>query len=313
MKLSCYISNRTVCLEMDESELSGLQSLKITLVKNLDEWIRLIDMSISLFQYQKMIRPLETIDIEKYIQSALQTACVRLDALHMRLKRRSRNKVTTHSMLFLLSDILITNESFILLDRKISDRIINIIKDLIHGPSFDGDSIEKLRGLVISNFTAKDEPEKLYSEWLKTRYNLQLERFENTNSCQSKNDVSCQIYFDTLRLAMLKNVENNLKFIPSVVELGNFNSRCFTDFLKRFQISCAGPYRTQFEPNSLSNCEIIYFVNCSHEFDYVFNCNNSLSGIFQFPGKSIALRADFAQKYISKLPILPEWVQKKSP
>ena len=294
-------------------DLPGLHSLKITLLKNLDDWVRLIDMSISLFQYQKMIRPLETIDIEKYIQNASSTACVRLDALHMRLKRRSKNKVTTHSMLFLISDILIYNESFILLDRKISDRIINIIKDLIHGPSFAGDSIEKLRGLILSNFGSKDQPEKLYSEWVKSRYNLQLQRFENKDYCQNKNDISCQIYYDTLRLSFLKNIENNLKFIPSIVDLGNFNSRCFTDFLVRFQISCAGPYRTQFKPNSFSNCGIIYFVKCSHKFDYVFNCNNSLSGIFKFPSKSIALRSDFAENYISKLPLLPAWVEKIGP
>ena len=294
-------------------DLSGLKSLKITLLKNLDDWVRLIDMSISLFQYQKMIRPLETVDIEQYIQGASSTACVRLDALHMRLKRRSKNKVTTYSMLFLISDILIFNESFILLDRKISDRIINIIKDLIYGPSFDGDSIEKLRDFVLSNFNSKDEPEKLYCEWVKTRYNLQLRHFGNKDSCQSKNDSSCQIYFDSLRLAFLKNIENNLKFIPSIVDLGHFNSGCFTDFLTRFQISCAGPYRTQFKPNSFSKCGIIYFVKCSHEFDIIFNCNNSLSGIFQFPSKSIALRADLADNYISKLPLMPEWVQKTCP
>jgi hypothetical protein len=112
---------------------------------------------------------------------------------------------------------------------------------------------------------------------------------------------------------VLKNIENNLQFIPSVIELGNFNSRSFNDFLNRYQISCAGPYRTQFSPNSFSNCGIIYFVKSSSKIDQVFNCNNSLSGIFQFSKKSILLRSDFAESYISKLPMIPDWVQKLSP
>ena len=297
----------------EPDDLVGLQTLKITLIRNLEDWVRLIDMSITLFQYQKMIRPLETVDITQYIETVSQQICVRLDALHLRLKRRSKNKISTHSVLFLLCDILIYTESFILFDRKISDRIINITKDLIHGPSFNGESIENLKKLVLSLFDTKSAPEKLVSEWSKSKYNLKLVRFEKKDSSQSKNDISCQIYFDTIRLSLLKNIENNLQFIPSVVELGNFNCRCFNDFLNRYKISCAGPYRTQFNPNSFSNCGIIYFVNSSSEIDQVFNCNNSLSGIFQFSKKSIALRSDFAESYISKLPMLPDWVQKQSP
>ena len=297
----------------EPDDLVGLQTLKITLIRHLEEWVRLIDMSITLFQYQKMIRPLETVDIEQYIETVSQQICVRLDALHLRLKRRSKNKISTHSVLFLLCDILIYRESFIFFDRKISDRIVNIIKDLIHGPSFNGESIENLRRLVLSSFDSKSEPEKLVSVWGKSKYNLKLTRFQKHDFSQSKNDTSCQIYFDTIRLSMLANIEKNLKFIPSVVELGNFNCRCFNDFLNRYKISCAGPYRTQFNPNSFSNCGIIYFVNSSSEIDQVFNCNNSLSGIFQFSKKSIALRSDFAESYISKLPMLPDWVQKQSP
>ena len=297
----------------EPDDLVGLQTLKITLIRNLEDWVRLIDMSITLFQYQKMIRPLETVDITQYIETVSQQICVRLDALHLRLKRRSKNKISTHSVLFLLCDILIYTESFILFDRKISDRIINITKDLIHGPSFNGESIENLKKLVLSLFDTKSAPEKLVSEWSKSKYNLKLVRFEKKDSSQSKNDISCQIYFDTIRLSLLKNIENNLQFIPSVVELGNFNCRCFNDFLNRYKISCAGPYRTQFNPNSFSNCGIIYFVNSSSDIDHVFNCNNSLSGIFQFSKKAIALRSDFAESYISKLPMLPDWVQKLSP
>jgi hypothetical protein len=297
----------------DLDNLVGLQTLKITLIKNLEEWVRLIDMSITLFQYQKMIRPLETIDISQYIDTVSQQTCVRLDALHLRLKRRSKNKIPTHSIIFLLCDILIYKESFILFDRKISDRIVNIIKDLIHSPSFDGESIENLRKVVLSTFNTKFAPEKIFSKWCKSKYNLTLARFETKDYSQSKNNISCQIYFDTIRLSVLKNIENNLQFIPSVIELGNFNSRSFNDFLNRYQISCAGPYRTQFSPNSFSNCGIIYFVKSSSKIDQVFNCNNSLSGIFQFSKKSILLRSDFAESYISKLPMIPDWVQKLSP
>ena len=54
-------------------------------------------------------------------------------------------------------------------------------------------------------------------------------------------------------------------------------------------------------------------MNSSSDIDHVFNFNNSLSGIFQFSKKAIALRSDFAESYISKLPMLPDWVQKLSP
>ena len=297
----------------DLDNLVDLQTLKIILIKNLEKWVRLIDMSITLFQYQKMIRPLETVDISQYIETVSQQTCVRLDALHLRLKRRSKNKTSSHCILFLLCDILIYKESFILFDRKISDRIINIIKDLIHGPSFDGESIDNLKKIFFSLFEIKTAPEKLVSEWRKSKYNLTLDNFETKDSSLSKNDISCQVYFDTIRLCILNNIEKNIKFIPSIVELGNFNSRCFNDFLNRYHISCAGPYRTQFSPNSFSNCGIFYFVKSSREVDQIFNCNNSISGIFQFSKKSIMLRSDFAESYISKLPLLPDWVQKLSP
>ena len=304
----------SVALTNNETgDLAGLRTLKITLIKSLEEWVRLIDMSIVLFRYQKMIRPIETIDIDRYIEEISQRTCVRLDAIHMRLKRRSEHEITTHSTLFLLCDILISKKSFILLDRKISDRIINIIKDLIHSPCFDGNSIEKLESMVLSIFDTKVEPENLFKIWSKSGYNSSLKRFKSHEFSQSENDITCRIYFDTIRLSLLKNVENNIKFIPSIVELGNFNCRCFNDFLIRFQISCAGPYKTQFKPSIFSNCGVLYFVKCTHEYDHVFNCNNSLSGIFQFSKKSITLRADLADAYIKKLPLLPAWIHKLSP
>ena len=37
----------------DLDNLVGLQTLKITLIKNLEEWVRLIDMSITLFSIKK--------------------------------------------------------------------------------------------------------------------------------------------------------------------------------------------------------------------------------------------------------------------
>lgn len=298
---------------IDPDNLGGLQSLKITLISNLEEWVRLIDMSITLFQYQKMIRPIETVDISQYIESVFQQTCIRLDALHLRLKRRSKNKMSTHSILFLLCDVLIDKESFILFDRKISDRIINIIKDLIHSPSFNGESVENLKKFVLSSFDVRSTPDKLIFEWRKSKYNLTLGRFEKKDFSQSKNDICCQIYFDTIRLSLLHNIEKNIKFIPTIVELGNFNCRCFYDFLNRYKISCAGPYRTQYSPNAASDCGLIYFVQSFCANDYIFNCNNSLSGIFQFSKKSILLRSDFAESYISKLPLMPDWVQNISP
>ena len=37
----------------DLDNLVDLQTLKIILIKNLEKWVRLIDMSITLFQYKK--------------------------------------------------------------------------------------------------------------------------------------------------------------------------------------------------------------------------------------------------------------------
>ena len=119
-----------------------------------------------------------------------------------------------------------------------------------------------------------------------------------------------RMYFALLRKAVLKVIERNLIFLPTLKEVGSFNIKVFEDFLRRYQIQYSGPYRWKGDDNRL---DVQFFISSDNVMDSLFNGGISFHGVYRFSLSAIHLRHDYALNWFNLLPQMPFWITQISP
>lgn len=272
----------------------------------IDATYRCLKMATALFEFQQMVRPVQMHAIREYIEEKREDIYQRLDSIHLRYKRRTAHGKSAFLILFSLCNFLTSLKSFVILDKGVQFRFFNILIDLLHGPTFKNrDPTLFLRCLKSVYEIDTMNMSSLFRAWEKSPYFSETIAVASVKCENFDSDLLDNVYFGSFRAIVFKHLLKNLEFLPTIIELGQFNIRVFSDFLERFQIPFSGPYKKQ---ESHTKVKVQYFVSSNHQLDYMFNNNHSFNGVFEFPLSALVMRTDIAERYVEKLPILPNWI-----
>jgi len=230
-----------------------------------------------------------------------------LEDIHSRVKRRDERNRTSFIVLFDLYNLIANHDFCIFLEPQIHAKLCNVLSEWINSACFKVENFPKLKLFLKAHFMASDDNIKsIFLAWQKSQY-CSLEKLSQV---QSERTFIKTMYFDILTNLVDRAMTENVSYLPTILELGQFNSTLFKSFLEKFSISYSGPYK-----KLLKNGEyrVQYFLSSCNKADAVLNGNMPLYGVYEFRLCSLALQSDAAAKFVSNLDSLPFWLNHVPP
>ena len=279
---------------------------KIKLLRWIEEYERLSRMTISLFEHQIKVSPTATKEVKEIIEKRKPDIIENFDTLMKRINRKTKRNEHCFSVLYTLHDILLKFESIILLDPIVSSYLFRILVEFAHTSSFDCSHFHILNFLKSHYNLREFNMKNLFHVWKKSDYynqNLLRGKDFNLNSQSIDGELIEVVYCEPIKNLYMQKFNQNLYFIPPILDLATYNSKFFIDFLIKYNINHAGPFQV-----SESAPKIRYFISSTYEMDKYFNSGNALFGCFDIPSNSLNFRPEVAANYLSSLPKVPKWI-----
>jgi len=239
----------------------------------------------------------------------LETMFRMLEDIHSRVKRRNEKDRTGFIILFDLYNLISNNESSILMEPLIHAKLSQVLSDWMDGETlkFGSKNFDKLKLFLKGYFMAKkDTIPSILAAWEKTT----LFTPEKLRKIRLNRTYIQTMYFDSLTDLIDAKVGSNVEYLPTLLEIGQFSSTKFKDFLDKFSIPFSGPYRKILNNGEL---KIQYFLSSSNTIDPIINGGLPLYGVYEFRLSSLETHSDQAAKFVASLEALPFWLNHVPP
>jgi len=255
-----------------------------------------------LYKAEQVRQPKMITEIKRKNASNLDNMHRHLDEMHCHVKRRNEKGRTSFIVLFDLYSLMRSRDSCIFMEPAIAGKLIQLLDDWINGSSFKFGNFDRIRSFLRARFAAKgDDLRCLILAWKKS----QFFSYDKLIKMRSDQMYVRGLYFDLLTDQVNTILYKNISYLPSLLEVGQFSTKFFHEYLTKFEIPFAGPYKRVLNNGDL---RIEYFVSSANTADCFANARIPLYGIYEFRLTSIDLTPEQAVKYVNDLPIIPIWL-----
>ena len=229
-----------------------------------------------------------------------------LDALYRRIKRANEDLLLRFETLFDLIIILrdFCDASFVY-DALIVDRIKKILHELLKNPGFQEYSYPNGAAFLKNFLSEKYGSEStsvisIFRAWKATCYYS-----ENLlKMIQTERKYLSAFYFSILSTYIDDRLNSQSQNLTSVLELGMNNIETLENFLCKFDIPFAGPFKRI----TNKGLRIQMFISAVNPVDSAVNTMIPLYGVYEFRCSSLNMTPENAQKFVNDLSLAPSWL-----
>ena len=245
------------------------------------------------------------------LQSNFEGQIRRIKLFTQTLKKANRDEKSYFYLVFELHCFFEQCPPSFLLKKSLVKPLSQLLSLFLKSYTFESENYQDLK-IFLRNFF-EDSTLDTFSlakskSWNQITHYWRSSPYFSTKSLdqlETTRDFVTVLYFNVLKFKFEEALEHAAFPLPSVVQIGARNINFFKNFLQKYQIPSAGPYRN----SDSASPRLLYFISSINPTDSIANNNFPLFGTFEFR-LPLTREPTFEKRLASwrKLDMMPSWL-----